>query len=263
MGQADSYKIQTFNDALESENRIHSDDVAKRYGFEGALVGGVVVYGHMTYQPMRVAGADWLTDNKAEVRFLKPAYDEQFLHIECEQTANGLQSNCYNDSRELLATLSSTKGLDDPSPSWMIPPATEIITREEIHWDKLHIDQPAPAHIWTPDYETNMDFAKQLRDENPLYSEGKDPLVHPFWISRECNSAFSRSFILPAWIHVGTAFYFHKPLKVGQEVEIRMIPQKKWKSKGHQLATLYIAFIVDGEPYIEAEHTAIFNVSAE
>lgn len=263
MSQADTYKIQAFNDALESENRIHSDEVAKKYGFEGALVGGVVVYGHMTYQPMQAMGAEWLTDNKAEVRFIKPAYDEQLLTIESEHQENSFKSSCQNDNKDLLSTLSSSKGLGEPSPSWMIPPSPEKIIREEVHWDKLHLDQPAPAFIWQPDYDTNMDFANQLRDDNPLYLEGKEPLVHPFWTSRECNSAFGRSFILPAWIHVGTVFSFRKPLRVGQDVEIRMIPQKKWESKGHQLTTLYIAFIVNGEPYIEAEHTAIFNVSAD
>ena len=74
-----AYQVQTFNDAEASENRIHSDEIAKKFGFEGALVGGVVVFGHLTYLPVANFGEAWLTNNTAEVRFQKPAYDQQML----------------------------------------------------------------------------------------------------------------------------------------------------------------------------------------
>ena len=37
------------NHSLASENRIHSDEIAQRFGFRGALVAGVQVFGHMSY----------------------------------------------------------------------------------------------------------------------------------------------------------------------------------------------------------------------
>ena len=39
------YTITAHNPATGSENRIHADDVARRYGFRGGLVPGVTVYG--------------------------------------------------------------------------------------------------------------------------------------------------------------------------------------------------------------------------
>ena len=35
------------NFAEASENKIHSDDIARRFGFTGALVPGVTVFGHL------------------------------------------------------------------------------------------------------------------------------------------------------------------------------------------------------------------------
>ena len=32
-----SYEVKAFNYAFDSENKIHSDDVASRYGFKGGL----------------------------------------------------------------------------------------------------------------------------------------------------------------------------------------------------------------------------------
>ncbi|MDH5738252.1 MAG: hypothetical protein OEZ23_08060 [Gammaproteobacteria bacterium] len=261
--KSDKYRVQTFNDALESENRIHSDDIAKRFGFEGALVGGVVVFGHMCYQPVKLTGEEWLTDNTAEVKFLKPAYDAQYLNIACQKTNNGHNLECHNDDNALLSTMTSIKGAITPDPRWKTAPASTSIQRQEIHWDALEIDQAAPAHNWLPDYDTNLAYAEQICDDNPLYRQGSDSLVHPFWTSRECNAAFTRMFILRAWIHVGTRFVFHKPLRVGQQIEVRTIPIKKWERKGHEFATLYISFLANGEPAVEAEHTAIFKVAGD
>ena len=53
------------NHSHTSENRIHSDDVARAYGFTGALVPGVAVFGHMTYPLTRDLGLDWLEGTAA------------------------------------------------------------------------------------------------------------------------------------------------------------------------------------------------------
>ena len=45
------YQVRTHNASTQSENRMHSDDVARTFGFKGGLVPGVTVFSHMT-QPM-------------------------------------------------------------------------------------------------------------------------------------------------------------------------------------------------------------------
>ena len=41
------YRVSAFNTAHDSENKIHDDDVARRFGFQGGLVPGVEVYAYM------------------------------------------------------------------------------------------------------------------------------------------------------------------------------------------------------------------------
>jgi len=53
----------TRNFAGETENRIHSDEVAARFGFEGALVAGAAIFGHMTHPPVESLGTDWLSSS--------------------------------------------------------------------------------------------------------------------------------------------------------------------------------------------------------
>ena len=57
-----SYRVRAFNTAAASENKIHDDTVARRFGFSGGLVPGVEVYAYMTHMAIerlgtRVAGA--------------------------------------------------------------------------------------------------------------------------------------------------------------------------------------------------------------
>ena len=42
------YEVRAHNAATASENKIHDDDVARRYGFSGGLVPGVTLYAYMT-----------------------------------------------------------------------------------------------------------------------------------------------------------------------------------------------------------------------
>ncbi len=55
------YRPTARNFMEDSENRMHSDDIAKQLGFDSALVAGVAVFGHVTH-PFVVAARLCLTD---------------------------------------------------------------------------------------------------------------------------------------------------------------------------------------------------------
>ena len=63
------------NFSTHSENRMHSDEMASRYGFQGALVPGVAIYGHLIKPLVDHFGAAWLNDSCVEVKLIKPTSD--------------------------------------------------------------------------------------------------------------------------------------------------------------------------------------------
>ncbi len=67
-----SYQVKAFNTAQQSENKIHDDAVARRFGFQGGLVPGVEVYAYMTHLPVARWGRAWLERGTAECRLIKP-----------------------------------------------------------------------------------------------------------------------------------------------------------------------------------------------
>ena len=64
-----------FNTATASENKIHDDSVASRFGFTGGLVPGVDVFAYLAHAPMAAWGQEWLAGGQMRARFNKPVYD--------------------------------------------------------------------------------------------------------------------------------------------------------------------------------------------
>src|ERR1700744_4904692 len=82
------YHVEAFNTAKASENKIHDDEVAKKFGFGGGLVPGAIVYAYMTHLPVERWGRAWLEHGTAECRFSKPTYDGDHVTVSATE-ANG------------------------------------------------------------------------------------------------------------------------------------------------------------------------------
>jgi hypothetical protein len=260
-------QILAFNDATNSENRIHSDDVAARYGFRGALVSGVNIYGYLSQPLVNSFGDSWLRAGIQDVMFLKPAFQDELLTIQTE-LLNGESSerNCVttacNEQGTLIARLES----------WLpalMPPANPLadchcpdqsLPREEIHWDNIAVNQPLPFHSWHPDAEANASHVAVQRDRAHCY-RGENAHVHPYFLLDACNKALMRRYIMPAWIHTGSKLILRRPIKVGLDYGVKSIPIDKWERKGHQFIKLYLAFWEGDKLALEVEHTAIFRIA--
>lgn len=256
-----AYQAIAINHSDTHENRIHSDDVARQYGFTGALVPGVAVFGHMTYPLTQALGTDWLGHSRVSLRLLKPAYHGDQLSIELTAASDdSYQVDCRNAAGVLLAQVTAVMpaNLPDIDARAKIQGSKAAPAREEIHWDAIDIDVPLAAVAWTPTAAENRTYTEQVADDLDVYREG---VVHPHLIQHWCNQMLVRRFILPAWIHVGTEMTFRRMLEVGNRVEIKAIPTQKWRHKGHEFIKLYLAFVVDGVAAVEADHTAIFKIA--
>lgn len=238
-----------------TENRIHSDDVAAGFGFAGALVPGVAVFGHMTYPLVASLGEEWLSRYRANVRLRLPAYDGDELVI--RHTTSGDQHTVLCHARDvLLAELHTSPR--EPADLVPIAPGTEVAERPEIHWQNVFVDEPFPAWHWTPDAIENAESAAQVDDDHACYRSG---VVNPHAILGTANRTFTRRYFLPAWLHVGSEIRFHRLLRVGDTVEVRTVPTAKWERKGHQFVDLRIVYLVAGEVATEIVHTSIFKIA--
>ena len=169
------YQATARNFSSETENRIHSDDVAARFGFAGALVPGAAVFGHMTRPLVDTLGSDWLTNWTADVRFIKPAYHGDTLTIRHE-AADGEHTVWCHARGVLLAELTSTADEPTESEPTAIGAGAAIDERPEIHWDNVAVGEAFPAWTWSPDAIANAESAAQVEDDLDCYRHG---VVHP------------------------------------------------------------------------------------
>ena len=260
-------RILALNDAESSENKIHSNDVAAKYGFAGALVSGANVFGYLTQPLTQACGTGCLEGAEYCVNFRKPAYHNEMLSIktrtlESESKSSRFFSSAYNPAGDLLAELETRLLQHRPVENQQYCPSDESKTlqRSEIHWDRIQLFEAAPDFHWAPSEESNRQRIEAQRDHNLIY-RGPNGLIHPYYLLGACNEALKRMFILPAWIHVGSRLKIRKAIRVGQNIVVQSKATEKWEHKGHQFIRLGIAMFTEEELALEAEHTAIFRIA--
>src|SRR5438309_10419275 len=84
------YRVQAHNTSKQSENKIHDDAVARRYGFSGGLVPGVDVMAYMMHLPVAKWGRAFLERGLIEARFVRPVYDGETADVTGEDKDGGL-----------------------------------------------------------------------------------------------------------------------------------------------------------------------------
>jgi hypothetical protein len=264
-----AYRVRTHNASSQSENRMHSDDVARSFGFRAALVPGVTVFAHMTHPLVERFGEAWLARGVADVSFAKPAYDGDMLSVETAEggAANGSQlcMVCKNEEGTELARLTSAAppgAAKSPDSRSAIQPAPPIKERPLVSWDLMEVGKPFPALAWRPTQSDNLQWCADVHDGLPLYRGGDASLLHPGFVLRQANMVLRNRFTLPAWIHTGSRIAFHHALRAGQPYEVRAIPEEKWNRKGHEFVRLYVAILGASQVMAEVIHTAIFRPRA-
>src|ERR1700730_14013498 len=99
----EAHRVQAYNTAKLSENKMHDDTVARRFGFSGGLVPGVDVMAYMMHLPVAKWGRAFLERGLIEARFAKPVYDGEIAEIRAEKS-DGVLTIEVESRGELCAT---------------------------------------------------------------------------------------------------------------------------------------------------------------
>lgn len=253
-----AYRVVARNFSQTHENKIHSDEIAQKHGFKGALVPGVAVYGHLTYPLIERLGEGWLSGSVNNVRFLKPAYHEDKLEITCREEDTGYHVQCLHEGTvlaEMHASLPAQMPAGESQTVFDAPAKPR--ERVDINWNAVVENQPFEPWHWQVTEDGNRAYASEISDTLPIYRT----CAHPHWLLSTANRALTREYIMPAWIHAGSEIRFRELLRVGDAVEVKAVPVEKWRRKGHEFIRVYLAYHCNGALATEIFHTAIFKVA--
>ncbi|MGH2584922.1 MAG: hypothetical protein ACRDJE_08415, partial [Dehalococcoidia bacterium] len=92
-----SFEVTARNTASDSENKIHDDAEARRYGYAGGLVPGVTLYAYLTRLALAAYGPAWLERGTAECAFRRPVYEGERVRCEGFAESATLQVQAVRD----------------------------------------------------------------------------------------------------------------------------------------------------------------------
>lgn len=254
------YHVSAYNTAKASENKIHDDATAKRFGFRGGLVGGVHVYAYMTHLPVQRWGRAWLERGTGDCRFGKPVYEGDIAEITAAEDAGGLALTvtsqgveCATGRAALPAAAPAVSVADFQSDA---PPASDA--RPPADERSLAVGRWLGMNPLKVDAAFHARDLQDTRETDPLYAQ--EGIVHPGMILRCCNWVLSHNVVLPAWMHVGSTAQNLGVARIGDTLGARARVTQNYEHKGHKFVEVDVLVLANEQrPLARVTHIAIYR----
>lgn len=264
------YRVKARNTAVTSENLIHDDAVARRYGFVGGLVPGVTVYAYLTHPLVEMFGPAWLERGTASVRFIRPVIDGDEAVVAGHVTAReagGVTVRVVVTTPAAGECAMATATMPAAPPPAMsataygvapLPDERPAATRE--HLASLET-LGTPVALY--DEARAAEYLDRVSDTLPVYA-GPRGFVHPAFYLDQANRALDRNVRMGPWIHVGSVIRHLGPARVGDRIETRGRVRALTEKKGRETVELDLLILAgeEGRPVAHVLHSAIYRLPA-
>lgn len=265
-----SYDGVAFNPVPGSENRIHSDDVARQHGFRGGLVPGVVISAYLVEPAVRAWGLDFLARGRAAIAVRKPLYDGDRFEVRIRESfERGYEGalvapdgvTCADARVELPATSLAppVRRGDPPVPeAGSRPPATrealERLRERGMGSIRARFERDVPLAAYHRDVRAMPEL---VRAEPGGYANAGLVLGLTNWV-------LAANVCLGPWLHLQADAQNHAPVPLGSEVVVEAAVADLFERKGHAFVDLDVAaFLLEGPPVVRARLRAIYRLRGD
>lgn len=252
------YTVPARNIDPTSDNKIHDDDVARQFGFSGALVPGVELFAYLTHPLVEAWSLDFLRRGRIDVRFRQPVYDGELV------VAHALDSSGGDVELELRGPDGSVRSVgqaveqssrrvdldrfsETPPPSALpaataqaLPPGPLGTVTEEVD------DVAADAYL------------AAIGETLPIYD--KERVMHPGGLLRLVNAVLMRNVQLGPWIHTASRCELLGVAHVPTTLRAHGIVTETFERNGNEYVRYDALVLSDDVPVMHVEHTAIYAV---
>ena len=255
---AERYRVKACNLAKSSENKMHDDTVARRFGFVGGLVPGVDIFAYMSHMPVARWGRVFLERGALEGRFIKPVYDGEIIDVVSEESDDALAITVESRG-EICATGRAAfprevpqLRLDDFTPVAAVAKREPVGERSYVPGSWLGIPPFRQG-------ERNLaEYLRDIREQDPIYV--RELIVHPGTLLRTLNWALMENAVLGPWIHVGSTVQYFGTAAVSDELTVRAKVVDNYERKGHRFVELDGVVVANGRTMIaHCRHLAIYQ----
>jgi len=235
------YRVRAENIAVESENKIHDDQVAAKYGFRGGLVPGVTVYGYMTVPIVEMA-PEWIERGSMQVRLIEPFYDGEEVVVRAEAREDGsiVVTAQREDGTVCARGSASIRDAALPAPARLSEHPLPAMEQRAA---------PSSENIIPGELLGTVVEALDLTGWRP-YTER---------VLQYSNDILARNFRLGPWIHTASEIENWAVAREGDRLSARGRVLERFDRKGHEFVVVDVT-IVEGERLIQrVRHTAIYK----
>ncbi len=258
MTRLQPYYVSAHNLAKSSENKIHDDSVAQRFGFRGGLVPGVEIFAYMSHMPVAEWGRAFLLRGAMEARFIRPIYDGELACVTAEDAEGGLAITVESRGEVCARGHASIKAA---------PPALSLddfqhvaatTARRPVGATTFRTGHWLGISPYTQGADAAREYLRNVRESDPIYTDQK--IIHPGMLVRMMNWALMENAILGPWIHVGSTMQHLNTASVDDEITVRALVADNYERKGHKFVKLDGVIVANGKtPIAQCQHTAIYQ----
>jgi hypothetical protein len=260
------HRIKASIDLADSNNRIQDDEYAQHCGFRAGLVSGTTIFAYMSRPLVEFLGRDWLERGSTEVRFLRPIYEGEEIHV------GGSVSSVTRDGTLLMDyQASNNQGAICGTGIAQLPLGTVVPEPSPEDYLSARTKRPRPISLEslkvgevlspiTSEFTWNVHWQycqKSIRDHHPMYEK----TLHPGWLVSRANHILAANYSIPAWIDVSCQVqYFH----VQEEecaIETRGRVKDKFERDGDHFIVLDLAVFAQAHCLATIQYTAIFRIA--
>lgn len=243
----------------EADNKIHDDDVARRFGFSGALVPGVELFARITTPLVATWGERWLRGGRVDVRFRRPVYDGEELFVELT-----------DDELAVLGPDGVARCVGAAGPAAERPDLSALVETSSVSGSAAElvlgpIADPTPGPFVSVHQagtvEENEWYLDAVGEPLTLYRERS--WAHPGLLLRLVNTLLMQNVALGPWIHTASRCRFlgvaHLPALMAVHGRVTAIGRRG----GHDEVRYDALVLADDEPVLHVHHTALYRLATD
>lgn len=232
----------------EAANKIHEDDVARQFGFTGALVPGVELFARITTPLVAAWGEEWLTGGRIDVRFRRPVYDGEELLVEVRDgrltvTGRDGEVRCVGSAARTAERPGLTAFAEAPAAA--APVADPVVGP----FDSVHEVVTVEQNEW---------YLDAVGEPLALYRD--NAWAQPGMLVKAVHRLLTRNVALGPWIHTASECRFlgiaRLPALMTSHGSVTHVGRR-----GANDEVRYDALVLaDGEPVLHVVHTALYRL---
>jgi hypothetical protein len=251
------YPVVARNIDPTSDNKIHDDDVAKQFGFSGALVPGVELFAYLTHPLVEAWGEDFLRRGRIDVRFKQPVYDGEQVVAHAESDGAGVDLELRGPDGSVRSAGRAAPAGDRPDGLDRFVEAAQPATLRAATPESL---TPGPLGSIREDVsaEVAQRYLDDLSEQLPLYRA--QDVVHPGALLRMVNALLVRNVALGPWIHTASKCVLLGVAHFPTVLRAHAIVTETFERNGHDYVRYDALVLSDDVPVLFADHTAIFRI---